>query len=168
VSLALLAPTLVVAQVDLEALRACAAEQNDLRRLVCYDEAMGVAAQPQSAAPSAAAAAAAAPKAAAPPVAPADAQAKFGYRGAIARKDLEEQARANPGSERIDAAVIELERRPHGQLVLTLDNGQVWAQKTAETARVKVGDRIAIKKASFNSFLMVLPNNTTVRVAREK
>jgi hypothetical protein len=169
---ALLAPALCLAEVDLDALRACTSEQNDLRRLVCYDEAMGVAAQPQSPAPAAAAAgaaaAASAPQAAAPSVAPAEAQAKFGYRGAIARKDLEEQARANPGAERMDAEVVELERRPHGQLVLTLDNGQVWAQKTAETARVKVGDRIAIKKGSFNSFLLVLPNNTTVRVAREK
>jgi hypothetical protein len=174
--LALFAPALAVAQVDADALRACTAEKNDARRLQCYDNAMSVRTQAAAApvaAPSASPAAkstAAEPKVAAPAAAGAgaDAEAKFGYRGAIARKDLDEQAQRESGNDRIEAAVVEIARRARGEMVLTLDNGQVWAQKTADSSRVKIGDRVTIKKASFGSFLLVLPNNRTTRVTREK
>ena len=182
--LAVLAPALAVGQVDADALRACIAEKNDARRLACYDQAMGGRAQPSAAAPVAAASAAAEPKLATPEpkvatpepkvAAPAatgagpDAEAKFGYRGAIARKDLDEQSQRDSGNDRIEAAIVEIERRARGEFVLTLDNGQVWAQKAADSSRVKAGDRVTIKKASFGSFLLVLPNNRTTRVTREK
>jgi hypothetical protein len=175
--LALLAPALALGQVDADALRACTAEKNDARRLECYDQAMSVRKQAPAVAPAVAAAAApeakaaaAEPKAAAPAVAGAspDAEAKFGYRGAIARQELDEQAQRESGGDRIEAGVVEVARRARGELVLTLDNGQVWAQKAADSSRVKVGDRVTIKKASFGSFLLVFPNNRTTRVTREK
>jgi hypothetical protein len=161
--LALAAPALGAAQIETDALRACAAERDDARRLACYDQAMGVSKGSTTAAPSATAAAA--PTA---PVATPEPEAKFGYRGPIARKELDEKARREGGFDKLDAAVVEVARRPRGELVVTLDNGQVWSQKTLESARVKAGDRVTIRKASFGSFLMVLPNNDTIRVAREK
>ena len=55
----------------------------------------------------------------------------------------------------LTAKVTELATLAHGELLLTLDNGQMWQQKTADRAlRVKVGDQVTIKRGSLNSFLL--------------
>jgi hypothetical protein len=162
-----LAPQLGHAQSDLDALRACATEHDDVRRLACYDQAVGVRKRSGPPAEAAPASAAREPNATAPVAGPSP-EEQFGYRGAIARKELDEKAAQDPVPDQVEAAVAEVARRPRGELVLTLDNGQVWAQKTADSSRVKVGDRVTIRKASFNSFLLVLPNNRSTRVVRER
>ena len=165
--LALLAAQLGHAQSDQDALRACATEHDDARRLACYDEAMGARKASRPGAEAAPPSASREPQATAPVAAPAP-EEQFGYRGAIARKELDEKAARDPVPDEVEAVVAEIARRPRGELVLTLDNGQVWAQKAADSSRVKVGDRVKIKKASLNSFLLVLPNNRSTRVVREK
>jgi hypothetical protein len=138
--------------------RACAAEAEDARRLACYDRAVGRSAS--------APAAAAVVQPDAPP-APSPAE-KFGYRGAIAREELDRRAAEGETLERLEATVAELTQQPRGQLIVTLDNGQVWVQKAPDALRLRVGDRVAIKSASFGSFLLVAPNNKTTRVVRQR
>ena len=45
----------------------------------------------------------------------------------------------------MSATVTAIDKRPRGELVVTLDNGQVWAQKNAERYfPLEVGDPVAI------------------------
>lgn len=157
-------------------LRACMSESDPTQRLACFDRESAQLAQesapvarradppPASAAPAAAATAAtaapviAAPTAAAP--AP-SAEDKFGVRGSIDKKEAEEK---------LTAKVSELGTMPHGELRLTLDNGQVWQQKSGDRAmRIKVGDDVTIRRASLGSFLLTsAAANGSMRVARVK
>ena len=59
---------------------------------------------------------------------------------------------------------------PHGELLLTLDNGQVWQQKAGDRAmRIKVGDAVTIRRASLGSFLLTSQTaNGSMRVTRVK
>jgi hypothetical protein len=153
-------------------LRACMSESDAGKRLACFDResarltnesAPAAATQPPRAAPPAAAKAAPAAATSATTAATTAAAAaekspeeKFGYRGNIARADIdkkEEEERRE--AEQLTATVTELSTMAHGGLVLTLDNGQVWQQKTSDRAiRLKVGDQVAIKRGSLNSFLL--------------
>jgi hypothetical protein len=57
--------------------------------------------------------------------------------------------------------------KPHGELVVTLENGQVWAEiQTSSGARVKAGDRVTIKPGALGSFLLVAPNGRSTKVTR--
>jgi hypothetical protein len=165
-------------------LRACMKEPDAARRLACFDresallagESAPVArqadpapARPAAPAPTAPVASAAATAGAAAATAQ-SATDKFGYRGNMARADLDKKKEAEQGSEELTAKVTEVATLPNGGLMLTLDNGQVWQQKTADRGiRVKVGDQITIKRGVLNSFLLTSDaNKGSMRVARVK
>ena len=83
------------------------------------------------------------------------AEDKFGYRGNIARAEHDKKEAAEREFEQLTAKVAELSTLPHGELQLTLDNGQVWQQKPGDRSmRVKVGDEVTIKRGSLGSFLL--------------
>jgi hypothetical protein len=167
-------------------LLACAAEMDDTRRLACFDAEVAqlrkqsrvggatpvapVAATPTGptpgAGPSAAASvAAAAPAPASPATAPPKAESlspeeKFGLRGELKREKLGDLAE-------LSATATAIAAKPRGELVVTLDNGQVWAEiAPGSTIRLKVGDRVTIKAGSLGSFLLVAPNNRSSKVTR--
>jgi hypothetical protein len=69
----------------------------------------------------------------------------------------------------IQAVVLNVSKQGYGQgaLLVTLDNGQIWAQAESVThARIKKGDTITIRKASLGSFLLVTASDVTMRVRR--
>lgn len=156
-------------------LRACMSESDPTQRLACFDRESARLTQesapvaPRADPPASAAPAAAATAATAAPVAAAAAQSaedKFGYRGSIARAELDK----TDADERLTAKVSELGKLPHGELLLTLDNGQVWQQKPGDRAmRIKVGDEVTIRSASLGSFLLTSATvNGSMRVTRVK
>jgi hypothetical protein len=160
-------------------LRACMQVTDAGRRLACFDRESAllagdnapVARQAEPAPARPAAPAPAAPVASAAATAAATGQSaedKFGYRGNMARAELDRKAEQQP--DELTAKVAELETLPHGELLLTLDNGQMWQQKTAERPlRVKVGDQITIKHGALNSFLLTSEStNGSMRVSRVK
>ena len=163
-------------------LRACMKETDATRRLTCFDresalladESAPVArqAEPAPSRPAAPAPTAPAASAAAPAAATAQsAEDKFGYRGNVARANLDKQKEAEQQSfEQLTAKVAELSTLPHGELQLTLDNGQIWQQKTADRPlRLKVGDQVTIKRAMMSSFLLTSDAvKGSMRVARVK
>lgn len=177
-------------------LRACMSETDAARRLACFDRESARLANdsvaresapapaprrpdPPVAAPAATAAApAAAPPAtttaqsAAAPAAAATAQSaedKFGFRGNIARAEHDKKEAEEREFEQLTAKVAELSTLPHGELQLTLDNGQVWQQKPGDRSmRVKVGDEVTIKRGSLGSFLLTSTAKGSMRVARVK
>ena len=163
-------------------LRVCMSERDAARRLACFDRESARLVKdsaptahksdPLAAAPAAAAAAPAAttpaPAANAPAPSPQD---KFGYRGNIARAEIDKQSEeVRSQAEVLTAKVTELSTLAHGEVLLTLDNGQVWQQKRGDRGmRIKRGDEITIRPASLGSFLLTSQAaKGSMRVSRVK
>ena len=115
---------------------ACKREQDDARRLACFDHA-------------------AAPKV--------DATQTFGVHGSeLARNRDDDKPQADSAPKRISATVTAIEKRARGELVVTLDNGQVWAQKEIGAYfPLKVGDPVAILAGTLGSFRLIAGNRAT-------
>jgi hypothetical protein len=98
------------------------------------------------------------------------AEEKFGYRGNLARATLDKQQAADRQEfDQLTAKIAELVTLPHGELQLTLDNGQVWQQKPGDRGmRVKVGDEATIRHGSLGSFLLTTSAKGSMRVTRVK
>jgi hypothetical protein len=156
-------------------MRACMGESDDARRLACFDrETARLTASSAASAPAAPvanpAAAAAAPASTAPPAPAAPAlsdEERFGYRGNVARAEVDKRKAQEGKIDQVTAKVVEVSAQPLGQFVVKLDNGQVWQQKMAErSVRVKVGEEVTIRRASFGSFMLVTSTGKSTRVAR--
>ena len=135
-------PAALAADDDLaQRIAACTREQDAARRLACFDRA--------------------APKAAASPKV--DATETFGVHGselARSRDDGKPESEAPP--KRISAQVTAIEKRARGELVITLDNGQVWAQKEVGSYfPLKVGDPVSILAGTLGSFRLIAGNRAT-------
>jgi translation initiation factor IF-1 len=141
-----------------EALLGCASEKDDARRLRCFDAVVG-SLRRAAAAPSASVAATpSAPPATPPPAV--SREEKFGARGDLDKEKREEL-------KEITGKVTEVGALPYGELVITLDNGQVWAERTANSkVKVKVGDTVKIEAGALGSFTLVAPNGRSSKVAR--
>ncbi len=66
------------------------------------------------------------------------------------------------------AIVVALRERPHGQMVVTLDNGEAWTEQFASGAfLVDVGDSVTMKKGMFSSrYQLVAPGGRVYRMTR--
>lgn len=136
----------------------CAAVLEDASRLECYDKTYGRPNRALTPAPVAAAAVVVAKD-------PAD---DFGLT-------LEQQRAQNPvgvpdrGPSSIEAKVAEVRRSGDGQFVVTLENGQVWAQNDpAERVYLQAGEQVTIRKGALGSHLLVSVERGSVRVRRLK
>jgi len=147
---------------------ACAEKADDTRRLSCYDRQAGalsdtgedvspktVAAPVEDVSPETVAAPAVVAETAAPPASTSAMVDAFGMTPELARSKPETEKEAE--LREISAIVVNVSRRPRGELVVTLDNGQTWTEKDAEHGfRVKVGDTVVIRKgARFGGYRMV-------------
>jgi|KBSMisStandDraft_5_1062788.scaffolds.fasta_scaffold242290_2 hypothetical protein len=167
-------------------LRACMKEADATRRLACFDRESATlagesapvakqAAPAPAASASAASATPAAPAAAAATVGAAAATTqsatdRFGYKGNIAREELDKQKAEEEASGALTSKVTAIATQPNGGLVVTLENGQVWQQKTADRGmHIKVGDQVTIKHALMGSFLLTSDTvKGSMRVSRVK
>jgi len=170
---------------------ACAAMTDEAARLSCFDRAADalkppvVVAEPPAAEPAAAMAPGPKPEPAPPPEpasapvpAPApepepatateaqtDPLALFGMNAELASKQESEKVELTE----ISAVAVEVTKRTRGEHVVTLDNGQVWTEKDAESYfRVKVGDTVVIKRISMGGYRMVGRGNRASAVRRIK
>jgi hypothetical protein len=147
-----------------EELRACSAETDAARRLRCFDRATAMldqaAASPAPAARSSTARATSGTAAASTP--PSSEAAEFGVR----EGPLDAKRRAT-ALKQIRAVVAAIEFRPRGELVMTLDNGQVWAQNDATAYfPLKVGDTVQISSATLGSYVLLAPSKRATKVTR--
>lgn len=157
-----------------QALATCRSEQDDARRLACYDrEVEKLPRQPAAgdastgATPSAATPSAATPSAAVPAAAAQTPEERFGYRGELAREERDREQQEIRGLEKLVATVTGISTRGDNTLVITLDNGQVWAQNRPDSFfRLKVGEQVSIEPASLKSFLLIGSSKRTARVTR--
>ena len=95
------------------------------------------------------------------PAAKVDRSRRSAFRAASSRASRDDE-RADSEPKRIAATVTAIDKRPRGELVLTLDNGQVWAQKEAGAYfPVKVGDPVTILAGTLGSFRLIVANRAT-------
>lgn len=151
-------------------LRACMAERDDARRLACFDRETAQLGQPSpdtatSAAP--ASARATAPASATPE--PLTAEQRFGFRGEVAREAIAEKKAAVPQLERLESTVTAVARRGSIDWIVTLENGQQWAQVSTGTPyTIRVGDAVTINPGALGSFLLTGPSGRATRVRRAR
>jgi hypothetical protein len=143
-----------------EALLACADEPDDPRRLRCFDAVVaGLRTAPASAAVPSAPAQVAAPETATPA---ASAEDRFGARGELKRETHGELSE-------ISGTVTAVSTKPYGQLVVTLDNEQVWAEIAAGSKlKLKPGDRVKIERGALGSYVLITANGRSSKVARAR
>jgi hypothetical protein len=188
IGLAMSLTSVVHAQSLQSDLRACRAETDDARRLRCYDRAATaldknatsqVPAAPSSTATPSSGTAATTPLStpqlpvAAPSTAPATSSAaasapansevaEFGVsEGPIAAK------RQATSLKQITAVVAAVSTRPRGEILMTLDNGQVWLQNEAVAYfPLKVGDTVQIHAGAVGSYVLLAPSKRVTKVTR--
>jgi len=143
-------------------LRACRAETDAARRLQCYDRAAAsidtstTAPEPN---PSPAAVAIQGNAETRPANSKAD---EFGVsEGPLAAK------KHAASIKQITANVSAIQFRPGGQLLITLDNDQVWLQNQAMPYfPLKVGDTVEIRAAAIGSYSLLAPSKRATKVTR--
>jgi hypothetical protein len=142
--------------------QACVSISDPAERLACFDAAYARPAQ------------------AGPAPTRADAAATVAGDEALARKGVSEfgmseaaRRAQDPGKadlrdpSRLEGRVARVGARPRGEMILTLDNGQVWVQtETDSRARVKEGDSVTIRKAALGSYMLITENGVATRVRR--
>lgn len=129
---------------------ACAAEMDNVRRLSCYDRAIGELERKGTAST---------------PVGlgtRSEADAQFGLQESpLARK------RQLLGAKAITAVVSKIQHRADGELVVALDNGQVWRQiEVAAYFPLEVGDKVQISTGALASYFLSAPSKRATRVTR--
>jgi len=141
-------------------LQQCVAEADDARRLACFDA--GVA-RLAGVPPATAAPAAPAPAPAATTATP---EQIFGARGELAR---EVRPPAERALRQLNGHVAGLSKRTRGEIVVTLDNGQVWQLLSPlDDPRLEVGDAVTIKPGSMGSYFISGPAGRAAKAKRIK
>ena len=80
------------------------------------------------------------------------------------KKTVEEQ-----GLQSITATISKLKQLLRGQWVIYLENGQKWQQKDSDKIKLKVGDKIRIKKSAMGAiYLYKEGSHRSIRVKRLK
>lgn len=170
-ALATLAPAgALAADGSLQQARACAAIQDSLQRLVCYDRVFAPSSAPAASvpAPAPAPATAAAPAAAAAPPA-ADPRESF---GADQLKRSEAERKAAPEPRTMTATVSQVRETRPSVFRVTLENGQVWQQMDMDSQfLVAEGDTVQIDRGRMGGYRMARTSkggSSWVRVNRVK
>ncbi|HEX7060826.1 MAG TPA: hypothetical protein VF200_02595 [Woeseiaceae bacterium] len=154
--IALLTATAAIGDGVPDALRRCAAIDEDAARLACYDAYVAGA--------RAATATANEPPAASVPPDPAtsaaersaDAEARFGLPTAPEEEPTE-----------ITAKITDIAERAYGERIFTLDNDQVWVEDSrARTLKLEVGDTVRISAGLFGSYRLRGSGNRSTGVDR--
>ena len=128
-----------------QALLVCASESDDTRRLRCFDAAVATLRSAPEPVPISSSAV--------------SAEDRFGARGDLKPDKL-------PELKEITATVTAVRAKPYGELVITLDNGQVWAEiASGSKIRVKAGDSVKIETGALNSFVLIA-NGRSSKVSR--
>lgn len=154
------------------AIEDCRTVENDLHRLMCYDAAIDalnkkqVTAAPVAQAKNVAPTTTQAPQVKVAPTNPVQevvANSATDTEFGLEHKNIGKEA----DSQELESTISTVKKAPRGELILTLDNGQVWRQLGTDSFRVKAGQTVIISRGAFNSFLLRLEDkNKSIRVKR--
>jgi len=138
-------------------LQQCREEKDDVKRLECFDRESARLANPEIVKGSVAEPTSLTP------------EQRFGFRGDIARATLDDKRRAESVLEKLQANVTAVRFGPTGYWIVTLDNGQEWAQvPLGVRVSVKSGDTVTVMPLSLGSFALVAPSGQSTRVRRRR
>jgi hypothetical protein len=130
-----------------ERLRVCRGLAAVTERVACYDRIVDE--QTPRSAPVQATPAASAP-------APVPATTALASRFGAEQIPAPRSAKAEPETAKsIEASVTGLQLGADSKALITLDNGQVWAQVEAERLMLKLGDRVTVKRGMLGSYILV-------------
>jgi hypothetical protein len=122
-----------------ESMRACVQEQNDSRRLACYDREM------------------------------ARTEKSYGLTDEQKRKLDVPKADIDAKAPAVSSKVRAVTPRADGRSVITLESGQIWVQGEAfDEIAIRAGEAVTIKSGMLGSFYMYLPSGLRTRVKRER
>ena len=158
------------AQVLPPAVVACMNEHDSTQRLACYDREVPRAVAATRAPGSTPAAAAPASQLATAPPAPAAPSAAaevdaFGMTTQIERQQT--GASAPPHLDKLTAHITAVSRKPRGEFIVTLDNGQVWEEaEITSHLPLRAGDDITIKRGMLGAFYLSSQQVLGLRVKR--
>lgn len=136
-TLLLLSASGYASQINVQALEACSLVENDLKRLMCYDNIM------KNEEPH---------KAQKENRAHLNKQAKASINNNDGEFGLEN--RVEHKVDHIRSEIVTLKLPKVGSKTVTLENGQIWKLTNVDVFRAKVGDSVVIKRAALGSFLM--------------
>lgn len=69
--------------------------------------------------------------------------------------------------EEITAAVVAIRERPYGELVISLDNGQVWEQKHVDRRfKLDIGETVTVRKGPVAGYRLSGDGNRSIQVQR--
>ena len=136
------APTAWAAPLPPE-LQACLREQDDHRRLACYDQQMAKLATEPS--------------------------ASFGLSPEQERKSEAAATHEKPTTPVLSTTVSTAVVRADGRQLIRLTNGQTWVQGEAyDVVQVRPGDTVTIKPGLLGSFYLYTPSGKSTRVTRSQ
>ena len=74
---------------------------------------------------------------------------------------------AAPQREYLTATIVKISKRGYGELVVSLENGQVWAEKIPNRSiRLSVGDNITIRQGRFGGYRLFGRGKRSTEVTR--
>ena len=189
-------PHLVAAESASDGVLACAAEADDERRLACFDALAAGLRDPRPPAatapvsptattapvsptaatfpvsPTAASATPVAPTVAPSAAAAAAAAAQPSQAGTPSPEDrfglrVDRKEQKKDDLTELSATATAISPKPRGELVITLDNGQVWGEiAPGSKIKVKPGDSVKIEAGTLGSFILIAPNGRSSKVTR--
>lgn len=120
------------AEPSVSQLRVCMSENDDARRLACYDREMGRT--------------------------PGGAPADFGMTTELLRKKQKQAGIQPEDRQTLSAKIAKVTFASHGRFIVTLDNGQVWSQVETLDFPVKAGDTVTIEPGVLGGVWMEIHN----------
>ena len=148
-----------------ESLLACMDEFDVLRRLSCYDQQMARLTSTEKAI-SPAATVYATTKDTSEVAAPAP-EEQFGMNAKLARQQAQPKTGGKPQRAELTATILKISKRPYGQLIVSLDNDQVWVEKIpSRSLRIDVGDTVTIRQGRLGGYRLFGRGNQSTEVTR--
>ena len=148
-----------------DTLLACVSLADDQRRLACFDQELALLTTPATVAkpleqaplPQESSIAVATPAT--------EAIDNFGMTPELASKTS--ASKSDESLKELTAVVVALRKRPRGEQVVTLENGQVWSQTRSESGLlVKEGDTVIIRRGLLGSYRIVGRSKRSFAVER--
>jgi hypothetical protein len=116
----------------IDRMRACAIEADEAKRLACYDLQIGRSKSGQN--------------------------DDLGVTGDLLRHKQRQAGITKEVPQDMSGKVVAITERRFGKFVVTLDNGQVWAQQEVLDLPLKVGDVVTIRRGVLGALWMVNPS----------
>jgi len=71
--------------------------------------------------------------------------------------------------ESLTATVVKIRKHPYGELIVSLDNGQIWEQEHVDRRfKLRVGDTVTIRRGKVSGYRLSGKANKTIQVTRRK